>query len=140
MAIISQHIHFNGNAEEAFEFYRSVLGGQFTKLMRFKDLSNPDFSFPEDELQKIMLIRLPIHGSGVLSGSDVPNFLGRVSEEENRSKVCIAAESKEEAEALFNGLSAGGMVEMPLDAGPWGTHLGGFRDKYGIEWMVEYSV
>lgn len=140
MAIISPHIHFNGNAEEAFEFYRSVFGGQFSRLMRFKDLSNADFSFPNDELQKIMLIRLPILGAGVLSGSDVPNFLGRVSEVENRSKITITAESKEEAEAIFNGLSAGGIVEMPLDTGPWGTHLGGFRDKYGIEWMVEYAA
>jgi PhnB protein len=140
MATISPHIHFNGNAEEAFEFYRSVFGGQFSRLMRFKDLSNSDFTFPDDELQKIMLIRLPILGAGVLSGSDVPNFLGRVSEVENRSKITITAESKEEAEAIFNGLSAGGTVEMPLDTGPWGTYLGGFRDKYGIEWMVEYAA
>lgn len=109
--------------------------------MRFKDLSNPDFTCPYDELQKIMLIRLPIHGSGILSGSDVPSFLGRVNEEENRSKLCIAAQSKEEAESIFNGLSAGGKVEMPLDTGgPWGTHLGVLRDKYGIEWMVEYAA
>lgn len=141
MATISQHIHFNGNAEEAFEFYRSIFGGQFARLMRFKDLSNPDFTCPDDELQKIMLIRLPIHGSGILSGSDVPSFLGRVNEEENRSKLCIAAQSKEEAESIFNGLSAGGKVEMPLDTGgPWGTHLGVLRDKYGIEWMVEYAA
>jgi PhnB protein len=140
MATISPHIHFNGNAKEAFEFYRSVFGGQFSRLMRFKDLSNADFSFPDDELQKIMLIRLPILGAGVLSGSDVPNFLGRVNEAENRSKITITSDSKEEAEAIFNGLSAGGIVEMPLDTGPWGTHLGGFRDKYGIEWMVEYAA
>ncbi len=139
MANISPHIHFNGNAEEAFEFYRSVFGGQFSRLMRFKDLSNSDFTFPDDELQKIMLIRLPILGAGVLSGSDVPNFLGRVSEVENRSKITVTADSKEEAEAIFNGLSAGGTVEMPLDTGPWGTYLGGFRDKFGIEWMVEYA-
>ncbi len=140
MAIISPHIHFNGNAEEAFEFYRSVFGGQFSRLMRFKDLSNADFSFPNDELQKIMLIRLPILGAGVLSGSDVPNFLGQVNEAENRSKITISSDSKEEAEAIFNGLSAGGTVEMPLDTGPWGTYLGGFRDKFGIEWMVEYAA
>ena len=78
--------------------------------------------------------------SCVLSGSDVPNFLGIVSEEENRSKITISAESKAEAEALFHGLSAGGTVEMPLDVGPWGTYLGAFRDKYGIEWMVEYAA
>jgi PhnB protein len=138
MANISPHIHFNGNAEEAFTFYKSVLGGEFSRLMRFSELNSPDFSFPEEELNKIMLVRLPIGGTGVLSGSDVPNFLGVVNEEENRSKITIAAASKEEAEAIFSGLSAGGEVEMPLDEGPWGTYLGTFRDKYGIEWMVEF--
>lgn len=138
MASINPHIHFNGNTEEAFDFYRSVFGGDFTRLMRFKDLNNPDFAFPEEEQQKIMLVRLPIGASCILSGSDVPNFLGVVNEEENRSKITVFADSKEEAEALFNGLSAGGEVEMPLNEGPWGTYLGAFRDKYGIEWMVEY--
>jgi PhnB protein len=108
--------------------------------MRFKDFSNSNFTFPDDELQKVMLICLPIFGAGVLSGSDVPNFIGRVSEVENRSKITITADSKEDAEAIFNGLSVGGTVEMPIDAGPWGTHLGGFRDKFGIEWMVEYAA
>ena len=139
MAQIHPHIHFNGNTEEAFEFYRSVFGGAFSRLMRFKDLNNPDFAFPEDEQNKIMLVRLSIGESCVLSGSDVPNFLGLVSEEENRSKITISASNKEEAERLFNGLSAGGLVEMPLDEGPWGTYLGAFRDKFGIEWMVEYA-
>ena len=85
-----------------------------------------------------MLIQLPIGGGCILSGSDVPNFLGVVSEEENRSKILIIAENKLEAEHLFNGLSAGGTIEMPLDEGPWGSNLGTFRDKYGVEWMVEY--
>ena len=139
MAHIHPHIHFNGNTEEAFEFYRSVFGGAFSRLMRFKDLNNPDFVFPENEQNKIMLIRLPIGESCILSGSDVPNFLGVVNEEENRSKITIRADSKEEAEAIFHGLSAGGTVEMSLDEGPWGSFLGTFRDRYGVEWMVEYS-
>jgi PhnB protein len=138
MANISPHIHFNGNAEEAFEFYKSIFGGNFSSLMRFKELNSPDFSFPEEEQQKIMLVRLPIGTSGILSGSDVPHFMGVVNEAENRSKITIVADSKTEAEALFRGLSAGGTVEMPLDEGPWGTYLGTFRDKYGIEWMIEY--
>jgi PhnB protein len=138
MAKICSHIHFNGNTEEAFEFYRSIFGGEFIRLQRFKDLNNPDFQFPEDEQNKIMLIQMPIGGGCILSGSDVPNFLGVVSEEENRSKILIIAENKVEAENLFNGLSTGGTIEMPLDEGPWGSNLGTFRDKYGVEWMVEY--
>jgi PhnB protein len=139
MASINPHIHFNGNTEEAFEFYRSVLGGSFSRLMRFKELTNPEISFPEEEWEKIMLIRLPIAGGCYLSGSDVPNFMGVVSEEENRNKIILSANSLEEATALFDGLSAGGTVEMPMDEGPWGSHLGTFRDKYGVEWMVEVN-
>lgn len=140
MASISSHIHFNGNTEEAFEFYRSIFGGEFTRLLRFKDLNNPDFTFPEEEQNKIMLIQLPIGIACVLSGSDVPNFLGVVSEEENRSKILVSAESKNVAQTLFNGLSAGGTIEMPLSEGPWGSNLGTFRDKFGVEWMVEYVI
>lgn len=139
MASISSHIHFNGNTEEAFAFYQSVFGGEFCRLLRFKDLNNPDFQFPEEEQNKIMLIQLPISGACILSGSDVPNFLGIVSEEENRSKILISADNKEEALKLFNGLSVGGTIEMPLDEGPWGSNLGTFRDKYGVEWMVEFQ-
>lgn len=140
MAIISSHIHFNGNTEEAFGFYQSIFGGIYTRLLRFKDLNNPDFKFPEHEQNKIMLIQLPIGEGCILSGSDVPNFMGLVNEEENRSKILVTAENKEEAEILFNGLSAGGTIEMPLSDGPWGSCLGTFRDKFGIEWMVEYVI
>ena len=140
MARISSHIHFNGNTEEAFGFYQSIFGGTYTRLLRFKDLNNPEVKFPEDEQNKIMFIQLPIGGGCTLSGSDVPNFMGLVSEEENRSKILVTAENKEEAEFLFKGLSAGGSIEMPLSEGPWGSHLGTFRDKFGVEWMVEYVV
>lgn len=139
MVKINPHIHFNGNTEEAFEFYRSVLGGELNRIIRYKDLSNQEFTFPEEELNKIIHIALPIGSSTVLTGSDVPNILGKVSESENRSKILLNAGSKEEAEKIFNGLSQGGSIEAPLSDGPWGTHLGMFRDKYGIEWMVEYA-
>ena len=139
MARINPYINFNGNAEEAFHFYQSVFGGEFSKFIRFKDLSNPGFIIPKHEEQKIMHISLPI-GENVLMANDVPEILGRVNEQENRSKICINTDSKEEAEKLFSGLSNGGIVEMPLDESPWGTHFGMFRDKYGIEWMIEYEM
>ena len=139
MAKINPHIHFNGNTEEAFEFYKSVFGGDFTSIKRFKELSSEEFSFPEEELNKIMHIGLRIGTSSVLTGSDVPNMLGKVSENENRSKITITSESKAEADALFKGLSAGGTVEMPIGNSPWCTYFGAFRDKYGIEWMIEYA-
>lgn len=138
MALINPHINFNGNAEEAFNFYKSVFGGSFEKIIRFKDLSNTEHPIAESEANKIMHIALPI-GNSVLMGNDVPEFMGRVNENENRSKIFVSAESREEADKLFNGLSAGGTVEMPIDDSPWGSYFAMFRDKYGIEWMVEFT-
>jgi PhnB protein len=138
MATINPYINFNGNAEEAFTFYKSVFGGEFAKITRFKDLSSPEFPVAENEADKIMYIALPI-GKNILIANDVPESMGRVNENENRSKISISAESKEEADKLFNGLSAGGKVEMPIEDSPWGSYFGMFRDKYGIEWTVDFD-
>ncbi len=138
MALINPHINFNGNAEEAFTFYKSVFGGEFVAIMRFKDLASAEFPVAEKEANKIMHISLPI-GTSILMGNDVPESMGRTNEHENRSKISIRAESKEEAEKLFNGLSAGGVVEMPMADSPWGSYFGMFRDKYGIEWMTSFA-
>lgn len=139
MALINPYIHFNGNAEEAFTFYQSVFGGTFSKIIRLKDLAGPEFPVAEKDEHKIMHIALPIGKNNMLMGNDVPDFLGPVNEQENRSKIAISTESKEEADKIFNGLSAGGDVEMPMDNSPWGTYFGMFRDKYGIEWMIEFD-
>ena len=138
MALINPHINFNGNAEEAFNFYKSVFGGEFATIVRLKDLSSPEFPVAENDANKIMHIALPI-GKNSLMGNDVPKSMGPVNENENRSKISISAESREEADKLFNGLSAGGTVEMPMDDSPWGSYFGMFRDKFGIEWMVDFS-
>jgi PhnB protein len=139
MAQINPHINFNGNAEEAFNFYKSVFGGEFTKIMRFKDMASPEFPVTENEANKIMHIALPI-GKNLLMANDVPDILGKTNENENRSKISISAESREEADKLFNGLSVGGKIEMPIYDSPWGSYFGMFRDKYGIEWMVDFDV
>jgi PhnB protein len=139
MASINTYIHFNGNAEEAFTFYKSVFGGEFAMIARFKDLSSPEHPIAEKEANKIMHIALPIGKSSVLMGSDTPEFLGKHNENENRSKISITAESKEEADKLFNGLSSGGSVEMPIGDAPWGSYFGMFRDKYGFEWMINFD-
>ncbi len=138
MAEINPHINFNGNAEEAFNFYKSVFGGEFAKIIRFKDLASTGFQVTEKEANKIMHIALPI-GKSVLMANDVPEILGRTNENENRSKIVISAVSKEEADKLFNGLSVGGEIEMPISESPWGSYFGMFRDKYGIEWMVDFD-
>ena len=139
MAEINPHINFNGNAEEAFNFYRSVFGGEFATIMRFKDLASTEFPVPENEENKIMHIALPIGKGSMLMANDVPEAMGRTNENENRSKIVITAASKDEADKIFNGLSAGGQIEMPIADSPWGTYFGMFRDKYGIEWMVDYD-
>jgi PhnB protein len=139
MTTINPWINFNGNAEEAFTFYKSVFGGEFSKIVRFKDLASAEFKVPETEENKLMHIALSIGNGSVLRGNDVPEFMGKVNERENRSKIVISVESKEEAEKLFNGLSVGGEVEGPMGDSPWGTNAGMFRDKYGIEWIIEFS-
>lgn len=139
MALINPHINFNGNAEEAFTFYKSVFGGEFAKLVRLKELASAEFPVAENDADKIMHIALPIGKNNFLMGNDVPEFLGKVNERENRSKISISTESKEEADQLFTGLSAGGEVEMPMTDSPWGSYFGMFRDKYGIEWMVDFD-
>lgn len=139
MALINPQIMFNGNAEEAFTFYKSVFGGEFAKIMRFKDLANPGYKIAEKEENKIMHIALSIGKRNRLIGNDVPEFMGKINENENRSKIAINAESKEEADKLFNGLSAGGQIEAPIGDSPWGSYFGSFRDKYGIEWTIEFD-
>ncbi len=139
MAQINPYIHFNGNAEEAFTFYKAVFGGEFAMVIRFKDMSTPEHPVAESEADKIMHIALPIGKHSVLMGSDTPEFLGRHNENENRSKISISAVSKEEADLIFNGLSAGAKVEMPIQDSPWGSYFGMLRDKYGFEWMVDFD-
>ena len=138
MALINPHINFNGNAEDAFNFYKSVFGGEFAMVMRLKDLASPDFPVDEKDANKIMHIALPI-GRNVLMGNDVPESMGSVNENENRSKISVSAETREEADKIFSGLSAGGKIEVPIGDSPWGSYFGMFRDKFGIEWMVDFD-
>ena len=139
MRTINPWINFNGNAEDAFTFYKSVFGGEFTKIVRFKDISGPEFQVAENDENKIMYIALPLGKHNLLIANDVPEFMGRVNENENRSKILVNAESREEADKIFNGLSAGGEVEGEIGDSPWDTYAGMFRDKYGIEWIVEFD-
>ena len=139
MAQINPYLHFNGNAEEAFTFYKSVFGGEFATIARFKDMEMSEFPISENEAEKIMHIALPIGKNSVLMASDTPEFMGKHDENEKRSKISISADSKEEANLLFHGLSAGGQVEMPIADSPWGSYFGMFRDKFGFEWMVDFD-
>lgn len=139
MVLINPSINFNGNCEEAFHFYQSAFGGVFGKLVRFKDMpSDPEHPISESEADKIMHITLPI-GPNVLIGNDVPSFMGTVNELENRSKISIQVTSKEEAEKIYATLSVGATIEFPLDESPWWSFFAMFRDRYGIEWMIDFD-
>ena len=132
MIQMNVHINFNGNAFEALSFYKRVFGGEFTNITRFKDIASEEFPVPESEAEKIMNIALPV-GQTRLIANDVPAFMGQVSENENRSKISLTLENREEALRIFQGLSQGGSIEV-LDEE---TFFAMFRDKYGIEWIVE---
>ena len=123
MIKINPWSNFNGNAEEAFDFYKSVFGGDVRKVLNDKD--------------EMMFITLPIGKDNKLIANNVPEGMGKVNENENRSKIAVSTESKEEAEKIFNSLSSGGNVEVPMSEG-MGSYMGMFRDKYGIEWIIQF--
>ena len=141
MAKINPHILFKGNTEEAFQFYKSVFGGDFAMITRMKNLPNdPNNPVSENESNKIMNIALPIGKSNILMGSDVAEqFMDHELVTGNRYTIAISAESKEEAEKIYNGLSVDGFIEIPLSESPWGSFFGMFTDKFGIQWMIDFD-
>ena len=142
MKAINPYLNFNGNCEEAFNFYKSVFGGEFAMLMRFKDIPaeemDADHQMPDSEGQKIMHVSLPVGQSTILMGSDVPSVMGMVQNGSNFA-IAISTDSEAETDEIFNGLSAGGQVTMPLDKVFWGSYFGMLTDKFGIQWMVSYD-
>lgn len=138
MATLNPYLNFAGNTEEAFNFYKSVFGGEFITLQRFKDTPHGG-NVPEHEKNKIMHVALPIGKGNVLMGTDTLESMGQKLTVGNNISITIQPESKAEAEKLFNGLSAGGKVTMPLEDTFWGAYFGMLTDKFGIQWMVNYD-
>jgi PhnB protein len=137
MTMINPYLTFNGNCEEAFNFYRSVFGGEFLRIVRFKD-DPSEQPMPEGQREKIMHIALPIGQETVLMASDRPDVFGPVTIGSNFS-ISIHTESEEETDNLFKGLSAGGQVAMSLHKTFWNAYFGMLTDKFGIQWMVSYD-
>lgn len=137
MASLNPYLKFNGNCEEVFNFYRSVFGGEFANIMRFKDVP-AEFQMPAEEAEKIMHIALPMSNSSVLMGCDVPSSMG-MAKAGDMIDISISTLSKEEATRLFDGLSEGGNVMMPMSDTFWGAYFGMFTDRFGINWMVSYD-
>lgn len=141
MAQINPYLTFNGNCEEAFVFYKSVFGGEFPYIGKFKDMPPTDGQkIPESQLEKIMHVSLPISKETSLMGSDSSPEFGQATVMGNNVTISINAESKDEADRLFNGLSAGGKVTMPMNTTFWGAYFGMFTDKFGIHWMVNFDT
>jgi PhnB protein len=136
MPSINPYLNFENKTEEAFNFYKSVFGGEFQTLMRFKDAAG-EMPMKPEEGEKIMHMALPI-GSNMLMGSDTPEGMGQVTRGTNVS-VSVHPDSEEEARRIFNGLAAGGNVTMPFEKAFWGDFFGMLTDKFGINWMVNYS-
>lgn len=137
MATINPYLNFMGNTEEAFNFYKSVFGGEFLTVMRWKDMP-AECKTEESNPEHIMHMSLPIGQETILMGSDTPEAYGKVIAGTNFS-ISINAESKEEADKLFNGLSAEGQVTMPMEKAFWGSYFGMFKDKFDVQWMVSYD-
>ncbi len=142
MATINPYLNFNGNTEEAFTFYKSAFGGEFTELVRFKDMPSDlpgSDKISERDKEKIMHVSLPIGKGNVLMATDVLESSGQPQVGGNNFYIYIAADTEEEAKRLFDALSAGGKVAMPLGKAFWGALFGMFTDRFGIQWMVGYD-
>ena len=138
MIMINPYLNFMGTTEEAMNFYKSVLGGEFTLVQRFKDVTGSD-KMPANEQNKILHIALPV-GQSTIMATDLLESLGQTISEGNNNHLCLHAESEAEVDKLFNGLSAGGQVTMPVNRTFWGAYFGMFRDKYGVQWMITYDA
>ena len=139
MTKLNIYLNFAGNTEEAFSFYKSVFGGEFSAVVRFKDMPMEGVKIPKEDENKIMHISLPISKENVLMASDALTSLGQKITQGNNTYISIHPESKEEEDRIFKALSAGGKMEMPIANQPWGDYYGSFRDKFGMQWMVNYS-
>ncbi len=138
MTAVNPYLNFAGNTEEAFNFYKSVFGGEFQVVMRFKD--NPQCGqMAEADKERIMHIALPIGNGTILMATDSLESLGQKLTVGNNFYICLSPETKQEADRLFNGLSVGGKIEMPIQDMFWGAYWGAFTDKFGVQWMVSYD-
>ena len=138
MATFHPYLNFNGNTEEAFNFYKSVFGGEFSTLMRY-DSVPAEYPITESDKNKIMHMALPLENGTVLMGSDCMESMGHQLVMGDNFSISLMTESEAEADKFFNGLSAGGKVTMPLDKTFWGSYFGMLTDPFGTQWLVSYD-
>jgi PhnB protein len=137
MKTVNPYLNFAGNTEEAFNFYKSVFGGEFLTVMKFKDM--PDQKILDKEKNQIVHIALPIAPNLILMGSDVPESMGIKLTVGNNVHISLSTDSREEADKIFSSLSKDGKVIMPMADQFWGDYFGSCIDKFGINWMVSFT-
>ena len=138
MKAVNPYLNFPGNTEEVFNFYKAAFGGEFATIMRFKDSPEAANTAPRDQ-DKLMHIALPIGKGNMLMGTDSLESKGQKLRPGNNFHLSISADSDAETEKLFNALSAGGKVIVPLSKQFWGSYFGMFTDKFGVQWMVSHD-
>jgi PhnB protein len=139
MVQVNVYLNFAGNTEEAFKFYKDVFGGEFASVVRFKDMPMEGVTLSDQDASKIMHIGLPIGDGQMLMGTDSLASLGQQLVQGNNVHISVHPDSKDETDRLFNALSAGGEVDMPIADQPWGDYYGSFKDKFGVHWMIDYG-
>ncbi len=136
---LQSYLNFPGNAEAAFTFYRSVFGGELSALVRFRDVPIEGVEIPEEDLDKVMHVALPIGDDDVLMASDALASLGQHLVQGNDVYLSVHPDSRAEADRIFRALAEGGEVEMPIADQFWGDYYGSLRDRFGMRWMVSHS-
>jgi PhnB protein len=134
---VSVYLNFAGNTEKAFEFYRSVFGGELS-LVRFKDMPMEGVTIPAQDENKLMHVSLPIGDDAMLMATDTLESMGQQLVQGNNVYISLHPDSREEADRIFNALSEGGDVEMPMGDQAWGDYYGSFKDKFGVKWMINH--
>jgi len=138
MKAVNPYLNFNGNTEEAFNFYKSVFGGEFLMLQRFKETPEAD-KIPAADREKLMHVALPVGKGNILMGTDATEMMGFKLIEGNNFSLALSTDSEEESDTIFNKLAEGGQVTMPLSKVFWGAYFGMLKDKFGIQWMISYD-
>ncbi|MCX2763647.1 VOC family protein [Aquimarina muelleri] len=144
MARVSTYLNFPGNTEEAFHFYKSVFKTEFSGkgIQKFDDIPAEEGQPPiAEEIKKMILhVELPTLGGHVLMGTDAPKEMGFTLTQGNNMHICLEPETREEADRLFNELSSGGIVTMPMADMFFGAYFGEFSDKFGVNWMINFQI
>jgi len=138
MITINPYLNFAGTTEAAFNFYKSVFGGEFLTVIRYKDMEAGKTA-PEDQ-DKIMHMALPVGKGNMLMATDMIGHMATTLDHGNSHAVCINGETVEESGDLFKALAAGGIIMVPFDKSTWGTYFGMLTDKFGIQWMIDCPV